>query len=366
LSEEEFTRAFDELVERTNKRLIALGVAPVALSSKAVPAIAPVSGSAQSITRAYGAAISAAARRRPEIVVFDADLSADCGLRELERTLPGQFVEHGIAEQDMVSTAGAIARAGFLPVVNSFAAFLASRANEQIYNNATERTRLIYAFHYAGLLPAAAGSSHQSVRDIALAGTIPGVIIVQPCNEEETRMAVEFCCSDATQTSVLRLAMGSIEEPVRLPDDYTLCPGRGAMLRDGHDVIVLSYGPRMLAAAIRSSEILASERVGCRVVNMPWLNYVDPQWLVDVLEDIRLVVVVEDHAPVGGLGDCLLRAAAGADLLGGRVVRVLGVEGIPECGMPDEVLKYHGLDESTLAARIRSHWLCLDGGLDSS
>ena len=77
--------------------------------------------------------------------------------------------------------AGGLARSGLLPVVNTFAAFLSARANEQIYNNACEQTRIIYVNHYAGLIPAGPGQSHQSIRDISLLGSLPGFIILQPC-----------------------------------------------------------------------------------------------------------------------------------------------------------------------------------------
>ena len=82
----------------------------------------------------------------------------------------------------MVSAAAGMARHGLLPVVNSFAAFLASRANERIYNQASEGSKVIYALHYAGLIPAGPGKSHQSVRDISLLAALPNVAIVQPCS----------------------------------------------------------------------------------------------------------------------------------------------------------------------------------------
>ena len=103
--------------------------------------------------------------------------------------IPERFLECGIAEQDMVSTAAGLARHGFLPVVNSFASFLASRANEQIYNQASERTKVVYALHYAGLIPAGPGKSHQSIRDVSLLAALPGMTVVQPANAEETRAA---------------------------------------------------------------------------------------------------------------------------------------------------------------------------------
>ena len=100
--------------------------------------------------------------------MLDADLASDCRIRAFELAYPDRFFQCGIAEQDMVSTAAGMARHGLLPVVNSFASFLASRANEQIYNQVSEGSKVIYALHYAGLIPAGPGKSHQSVRDVSL------------------------------------------------------------------------------------------------------------------------------------------------------------------------------------------------------
>ena len=114
------------------------------------------------VVDAYGDELVRLGAERDDLVVLDADLASDCRVRAFELAFPDRFVECGIAEQDMVSTAAGLARHGLLPVVNSFASFLASRANEQIYNQASERTKVVYALHYAGLIPAGPGKSHQS------------------------------------------------------------------------------------------------------------------------------------------------------------------------------------------------------------
>ena len=119
--------------------------------------------------------------------MLDADLASDCRVRAFELAYPERFVECGIAEQDMVSMAAGMARHGLLPVVNSFASFLASRANEQIYNQASEGTKVIYALHYAGLIPAGPGKSHQSLRDVSLLGALPDIDGRAAGEREETR-----------------------------------------------------------------------------------------------------------------------------------------------------------------------------------
>src|SRR5262249_30901844 len=141
---------------------------------------------------AYGDELVRLGGECDQLVVLDADLASDCRVRAFETAYPDRFIECGIAEQDMVSTAAGLARHGLLPVVNSFASFLASRANEQIYNQASEHTKVVYALHYAGLIPAGPGKSHQSVRDVSLLGALPGTTVVQPGSAEETRTLLRW------------------------------------------------------------------------------------------------------------------------------------------------------------------------------
>ena len=125
--------------------------------------------------------------------MHEKNFSSDCRLRGFEAAYPERFIENGIAEQDMVSMAGGLALHGLLPVVNSFASFLASRPNEQIYTNGSEKTKIIYVCHYSGLIPAGPGQSHQSLRDISLFGALPNFEILQPCNALESRQILEYC-----------------------------------------------------------------------------------------------------------------------------------------------------------------------------
>ena len=226
----------------------------------------------------------------------------------------------------MVSAAAGMARHGLLPVVNSFASFLASRANEQIYNQASEQTKVIYALHYAGLIPAGPGKSHQSVRDISLLGALPNMTIVQPANAEETRAVVRWAVEEAEGNVAIRLAIGP--SPRRIELDGELEPGRGRVVREGSDAVLFAYGPVMLHEALLASELLADSGFGLAVMNLPWLGPVDATWLAEVVDAYRTVLVLEDHAPVGALGDTLRRT------LGTQEVTVFGVEGWPACGTP--------------------------------
>jgi transketolase len=344
--DESFARAHAELVARIRERLPDLNLVPVQeLEEQSIGE--PESGSSlrirvsdEYVAAAYGEELLTLAERRPELVVLDADLASDCRIRPFELAHPDRFHESGIAEQDMVSAAAGMARHGLLPVVNSFAAFLAARANEQIYNQVSEGSKVVYALHYAGLIPAGPGKSHQSVRDISLLAALPNMTILQPGSADETKALLRWAVEEAHESAALRLAIGPSPRRLELT---TTGYGRGAVVHEGSDAILFAYGPVMLHEALTAAERLDGR---LQVVNLPWLNRVDAEWLAELVEPFGELFVLEDHAPVGALGDALRRE------LPGRAVSVFGVEGWPACGTPAEALRHHGLDGASLADRI--------------
>ena len=368
-----FERAFAELAQRIDAGLAALDLAPLALESvdalEKQPArlegepldaleeqSASLEGEPESgagtraavtdeyVVDAYGGELVELGRRHEELVVLDADLASDCRVRAFELAFPDRFLECGIAEQDMVSTAAGLARHGLLPVVNSFASFLASRANEQIYNQASEGSKVVYALHYAGLIPAGPGKSHQSLRDVSLLGALPNLTVVQPGNAEETRELLRWAVAEAAENVAVRLAIGP--SPRRITLEGELVPGRARRLREGADAVLFAYGPVMLHEALSAAEQLAEQGRSLAVWNLPWLNRFDADWLTATVAPYERVFVLEDHAPVGGLGDAFRRE------LDGVPVEVFGVEGWPACGTPPEALRFHRLDGASLAGRI--------------
>jgi transketolase len=355
-----------ELDARVQEQATALGLAPVLTEGVApvedVPGTSlqgePESGAGTArprvtdefVAAAYGEALLELAAREPRLVVLDADLASDCRVRAFELAEPERFVENGIAEQDMVSMAAGMARHGAIPVVNSFASFLAARANEQIYNQASEGTKVVYAMHFAGLVPAGPGKSHQSLRDASLIAAIPGVAVVHPCNGDETRAVVEWAVLEAPGSVAIRLAIGPSPRRIELPARYRPVPGVGVTLREGADAMLVSYGPVMLHETLTAADLLAERGIDAAVVAMPWLDRADPAWVAETFGGVRDVLVVEDHAPVGALGDTLRRAFAA--LPDAPILDVAGVEGWPACGTPTEALRHHGLDGASLADRV--------------
>jgi transketolase len=241
-----------------------------------------------------------------------------------------------------------------LPIVNSFGVFLASRSNEQIYNNATEKTKIIYVCHYAGLIPAGPGKSHQSLRDISLLGALPNCTIIEPCNDLETGQALEWCVNHAKQNCMLRLIISPSPRTIVLPDNYRLSFGRGAVVNDGKDAILFSYGPVMMNEALTAAENLKDKDISLKVVNLPWLNEVDIDWLEETSAGCELIFSLDNHSGYGGLGDLLLNALMSSPELRAKRLVKFAIEDFPACGTPKEVLAYHKLDGPSLAKRIIS------------
>ncbi|MFN0060791.1 MAG: transketolase C-terminal domain-containing protein [Planctomycetota bacterium] len=355
-SHTDYNAAVNELVDTLRREYAALQLDAPRLERAPLPPATAPSTTGQKLVSAYGRALVAAADRDARIVALDADLVLDTGLTNFAARFPQRFFECGIAEMDMVSQAGGMARAGLLPVVHSFACFLTPRANEQIYNNSTERTKIVYVGSLAGLVPGGPGHSHQSVRDISAMGAMPNMVLVEPATEEQVGAVVDWCLNRTDSSSYIRLVSIPCEIPFTSPPG-PLVFGRGAAICAGDDAVLFSYGPVMLAQAFLAAEKLRAQGVGMRVVNLPWLNAVDSEWLAAEIAPYRFVFTLDNHYLQGGQGEMLAAAIAehNEPTRAAPSVRRFGLLEIPRCGLNDEVLRHHGLDADSLARACFAH-----------
>jgi transketolase len=344
-----YVEATRELTERIDDRLSLLGLPPLTLAGAPQPVRIPPRRP-EKIVLAYGDELLQMARTRRDIVVMDGDLLSDCGIEAFKAELPERFIECGIAEQHMVSAAGGLALGGMLPVVHSFACFLTTRANEHIYNNSTERRKVIYVGTLAGLIPGGPGHSHQSVRDISAIGSVPGLTALEPCSEREARLAIRWAVEGNAASTYLRFVNVPLDLPYRLPAEYSLEVGRGVELRPGADVAFVGYGPMLLSNAWRAADRLAEEGIRAAVINLPWLNQIDEAWTARTLAPVPLLVLLDNHYLSFGQGTmisaALARSRAQCDIL------PVGIEDVPACGSNAEVLAYHHLDDESLARAV--------------
>jgi len=347
---ENYQAAVEEILVRVNSNLKLARKKTLKLKTQKIEIKMPPPA-ALKLNTAYGEELVKIAQKREDIVALDADLVLDTGLIPFKKKFPKRYVECGIAEQDMASIAGGLALRGSLPVVHSFACFLSTRANEHIYNNATELTKIIYTSSLAGLLPAMPGHSHQSVRDISALGSVPGLIMIEPSNEEEVRMAIRWAVYENKTSTYIRICNSPAEISYTLPVNYHLEHGRGVMLARGKDLLIIGYGPTMLEQAMQARNILTEKKISAAVLNLPWLNHVDVEWLKKIISPFKAVITLDDHYTKLGQGEIIASTLARETSSCPKIIS-FGVEEIPVSGQNQEVLAYHKLDAESIAERV--------------
>lgn len=282
-----------------------------------------------------------------DFIVLDGDLVDDCALLDFESKYPDQFIEVGIAEQDMVSMAGGLALSGKIPLVNTYTAFLSSRSNEHIFNNCSEGKKVIYVGHMAGILPAKPGKSHQGVRDISVLMSIPNIILCHPCNAVELKQMLNFLANTADKGGYLRLEHVPPRNDVTLPEDYKLEFGKGTILTDGDKAVILSYGSLLLSEALIAKQKLQEQGINVKIVNLPWLNNVDKEWLKQVIEGFDSIICLENHLTTGGLAEEIRTK------LPGKIIHVMGAKGYGQSGENDPILKHYSVDSDSIVKKIK-------------
>lgn len=279
----------------------------------------------------------------PRVVALDGDLSYDTGTHRVRHIFPERYVQAGIAEQDMVSMAGTLALSGHVPMVHSFATFLTMRATEQIFNNATEYSRVIYFGFLAGLVPSAPGFSHQAVTDVGIMSSIPGMRVFEPSCAAELEWVINQALAHDGPSFVRMGGLGPLESGL-------VAQGHSAVLRrPGTQVALVSSGPLLGHEALGAAAILAEQGHDTAVFSYPEIGAVPGDAFVAELSSFDTIVVLENHNPAQAKARRIADALAGTPSV--RVARI-GLEGIPANGQPAEVLRHHRLDAQSIAADV--------------
>ncbi len=305
----------------------------------------------QRLIPAYGKYLLNHAKINDKILALDADLVLDTGLIPFKEKFPNRFFEFGIAEQDMVSAAGGMALNKFLPIVHSFSCFLTTRPNEQIYNNSSEFTKIIYVGSLSGVIPGGTGHSHQSVRDISTLSAIPKLIAFEPSCEKELELFLDWAINVNKFCSYLRI--NSL--PFQLLYDYngTCIPdiGTGIEIHSGDDAILFAYGPIMLNNAFTAAKLLKEKNINLKIINLPWLNIIDDQWLAKQIKSFKFIYSIDNHFKIGGQGDRI--ASSIVNINQEKIMfKKIGLDTIPPCGTNEEVLERVNLDAKSIFETI--------------
>lgn len=301
----------------------------------------------------YGLAMYEAAKANPSVLAVSADLGKSSGLDRLAADFPAQFVNCGIAEQNMVSFSAGLSRSGFKVFSSSFAPFIAMRASEQVRMNLgymEEPVRLVAIG--SGLAMGFLGNSHYGIEDLAVMRSIPNMTVVSPADCAEIFKTVEAAVAHPDPIYI-RLT-GAVNNPVVYQEDYEFRIGRIIPLSRGKDVTILASGT-MVAAAMSAAELLRAAGIDVGVVNVHTIKPLDTAGLRDVFRETRNIVTVEEHTLIGGLGSAIAEFKADENLA--MPLLRLGIrDKFVKTGDYAYLLSTNGLDPDSIAGSI-SAWL---------
>ncbi|HHX66281.1 MAG TPA: transketolase family protein, partial [Chloroflexi bacterium] len=260
-----------------------------------------------------------------------------------------RFIDIGIAEMDMVSTAAGMAASGLVPFVNSFAMFITAHCYDQIrIQLCYPRLHAILAGSSAGLTQGPDGASHQSLEDIALMRALPNMRVLVPADGVETRAMTLAAVREIDGPVYLRL--GRYPVPDLFDSGYRFELGRAVPMREGEDVTLFACG-HMTSITLQAAELLAGRGVRASVFNMGSIKPLDEEAVRRAAGTTPLVVTVEEHSIIGGLGSAVAEVMA-ESTGGARLVR-LGIRDVfGESATADELLAKHGLTGAAVADRI--------------
>ena len=280
--------------------------------------------------------------------VLDADLKTSTRTVKFEEAHPERFVQCGIAEQNMVGISAGLALENKIPVVCTFAAFLSQRTLDQINTSvAYPRINVKLAAAYSGLFASMCGATHQSLEDLAIMRAMPGMYVADPADDEELRQVMKAAMEHQGPV-YYRVSRGAAEESISTGHNFTW--GKGYEIHPGSDVTVVSTGVTS-QWALQAARQLEAEGISVQVLHMPSIKPFDEDLLISAADKTGLVVTVENHSVLGGLGGLV------AEILSEKCptrLHRLGVQDVYSETAPDPVLaSYHGIDAVGIAASVR-------------
>lgn len=283
------------------------------------------------------------------IVVLDADVSSSTKSGLFGAKYPERFYNVGIAKANMMAMAAGLSSVGKIPFLNTFAVFMSTLglcAARALVSYGRQNVKMMGA--YSGLSDAYDGSSHHSYEDIAVMRTLPFVEVLVPSDALQTRWLLRYAV-EKKGPMYIRLSRDAFD---RVYDDNTeFTPGKGIVVRQGADATVVACG-KMVAEAMKAADLLCSEGIDLRVVDLFSIKPLDTELLVQCAAETGGIVTAEEHSVIGGLGGAVAEALAKS----GRPVPMEMV-GMQDCfgesGPYPQLLGKYGLDARAIAGRVK-------------
>ena len=300
--------------------------------------------------KAYGEALVEYAEEYPELVVLEADLAEAAMTKFFRDKFPQRFFEMGIAECNMQGVAAGMASCGLKPFTNTFAMFAAGRSWEQVRNTiAYPGLNVKVIGSHGGLSVGEDGATHQCIEDFATMRSIPGMLVLCPCDGYEMRCATKALL-DYEGPAYMRLGRLAVEIVSDKIEGYEFKLGKGCVFREGSDVTMIANG-LMVQSALLAADMLAKENISARVVNMHTIKPIDEELVLKCAKETGAILTCEEHSIIGGLGSAVSEYLSG--VLPIPVMRVGVNDEFGRSGKADQVMEAYGLSAENIVARAK-------------
>ncbi|MCI5791797.1 MAG: transketolase family protein [Lachnospiraceae bacterium] len=297
----------------------------------------------------YGNTLAELGKTHEDIIVLDADLAGATKTSIFKKAFPDRHIDCGIAEANMAGVAAGLATCGKVPFMSTFAMFAAGRAFEQVRNSiGYPHLNVKIGATHAGISVGEDGATHQCNEDIALMREIPGMVVINPCDDTEARAAVKAAYE---YIGPVYLRFGRLAIPViNDPETYKFEIGKGITMKEGSDVTIIATG-LCVNEALNAAEKLSAEGINAEVINIHTIKPLDEELVIASAIKTGKVVTVEEHSIIGGLGSAVCETLSSKAPT--KVLRIGINDTFGESGPAAELIKKYGLDADSIAAKVK-------------
>lgn len=296
----------------------------------------------------FGKVLKEMASENERIIALSADLTRTSGLEQFSASFPDRMFNVGIAEENAVGMAAGLADQGFIPFVTTFANFATLRANEFVRHfMAYMKCNVKLVGLGSGFAMELFGNTHYGLEDISVIRSMPNITILSPSDGLEVAKCVEFA-ANTVGPMYIRLS-GKMNNPIVHRHDFDFIPGKAVKMKDGSDVAILATGS-MVFHCIKAAELLEARGIHVTVLDFHTIKPFDTNAVLS-LKDYPLIVSVEEHCSIGGLGSAVAEVLASQNKHG-RLIRIGTGDSYMAAGNYDYMLQIHGLTIDAIVGKI--------------
>lgn len=296
----------------------------------------------------FGDGLTELGKQNPNVVALCADLIGSLKMDDFKNQNPERFFQIGVAEANMIGIAAGLTIGGKIPFTGTFANFSTGRVYDQIRQSVaySNKNVKICASH-AGLTLGEDGATHQILEDIGLMKMLPGMVVINPCDYNQTKAAT---IAIAKHEGPVYLRFGRPAVPVFTPVDQKFEIGKGIMLHEGTDVTLVATGHLVWEAMIAANE-LEKQGISAEVINIHTIKPLDEEIILNSVKKTGKIVTCEEHNKYGGLGESVARLLTEKYPVRQEFVAVNDTFG--ESGTPAELMKKYGLDSTAIVDKVK-------------